>query len=188
MGLDHYSLSRSADGTPYSSSDLLYFTLLLPFLLGQINSSPTHFPSFAFLDKKFLSPITLLLLFGQKYSKSNFNFAKIFRDNSNFCSHLAKIFQVQFSSWLRKIPWFLLTHSILLPPESKRCPLKLALVLTCRFSGWNSVLKQKWILIRTPFYSILLPLESKQCPLTLASILACADSTDELRFWSMSVS
>ena len=30
-GLDHNSLSRFADGTPYSSSDLLYFTLLLPF-------------------------------------------------------------------------------------------------------------------------------------------------------------
>ena len=50
-GLDHYSLSRLADGTPYSSSDLLYFTLLLPFLLGQISLSPTPFLLFRFEQK-----------------------------------------------------------------------------------------------------------------------------------------
>ena len=55
-GLDHYSLCRLADGTPYSSSDLLHFTLLLPFLLGQIILKPTPF---------------LFLPFGQKLSKSN---------------------------------------------------------------------------------------------------------------------
>ena len=55
-GLDHYSLSRFADGTPYSSSDLLYFTLLLPF----------------YLDKLFQVQLPFsLCLFGQKFSKSN---------------------------------------------------------------------------------------------------------------------
>ena len=55
-GLDHYSLSRLRDGTPYSSSDLLYFTLLLPF----------------YLDKLFQVQLPFsLMLFGQKTSKSN---------------------------------------------------------------------------------------------------------------------
>ena len=66
-GLDHYSLSRLADGTPYSSSDLLYFILLLPFYLDKIILSPTTFLPFAFLDKNFLSTSPLLFLpFGQK--------------------------------------------------------------------------------------------------------------------------
>ena len=69
-GLDHYSLSRLADGTPYSSSDLLYFTLLLPFLIGQIFLSPTPF---------------LPLPFGQKFSKSN--------SSSFFFSNFFAVFQ-----------------------------------------------------------------------------------------------
>ena len=50
-----------ADGAPYSSSDLLYFTLLL------------------YLDKIILSPnFSSLSSFGLKFSKSNFNSSKIF--------------------------------------------------------------------------------------------------------------
>ena len=77
-GFDQYSFSRLADGTLYSSSDFLYFTLLLHFLLGLIISSPTPFLPFAFLDKNFLSPIPLLSSLGQKFSKSNFNSAQLF--------------------------------------------------------------------------------------------------------------
>ena len=61
--LDHFSPSRLADGTPYSFSDLLYFTLLL--YLGKIILSPNFF-SFSSLDKKTLSPISIL----QKFSKT----------------------------------------------------------------------------------------------------------------------
>ena len=76
-GLDRNSLSRLADGTPYSSSDLLYFTLLLPFTWTNYPKSNSLSPFF-FLDKNFLGPIPLLSPLGQKYSKSNFNFTKIF--------------------------------------------------------------------------------------------------------------
>ena len=100
-GLDHNSLSRLADGTPYSSSDLLYFTLLLPFTWTNYSQSPTPFLPFAFWTKIFSVQISLLsfffvqkfsqskfffsLLFGRKYSKSNFNFPKLFSDNSKIC-------------------------------------------------------------------------------------------------------
>ena len=75
-GLDHYSLPLLTDGTPHSSSDLLYFFLMLSFTWTNYFKSISLLP-FAFLDKNFLNPISLL--FGQKYSKSNFNFAKRFR-------------------------------------------------------------------------------------------------------------
>ena len=55
-GLDHHSLSRLADGTPYSSSDLPYFTLLLAFYVDKL------------FQVQLLSPFRL---FGQKFSKSN---------------------------------------------------------------------------------------------------------------------
>ena len=59
--LDHYSLSRLTDGIPHSSSDLLYFTPLLPPIpLDKIILSPTPFLTVAFLDKNFLSPISFL--------------------------------------------------------------------------------------------------------------------------------
>ena len=60
-GLDHNSLSRLADGTPYFSSDLLYFTLLL------------------YLDKIILSPnFSSLSSLDRRISQSNFNYPKIF--------------------------------------------------------------------------------------------------------------
>ena len=84
-GLDLNSLSNLADGTPYFSSDLLYFTLLLTFYLDKTILSPTPFLLFVFSDKIFPSPIPLLsLLFGKKCSKSNFNSTKIFKDESKF--------------------------------------------------------------------------------------------------------
>ena len=52
-GLDYYSLSRLTDGTPHSSSDLLYFTLLLLF--------------YFYLDKLFSFPFCF---FAQNFSKS----------------------------------------------------------------------------------------------------------------------
>ena len=64
-GHDHKSLSRLADGTPYSSSDLHYFTLLLYLdkiiLLPNLSSL-----SLSSLDKKLLSPTSIL----QKFSKT----------------------------------------------------------------------------------------------------------------------
>ena len=55
-GLNHNSLSRLADGTSYSSSDLPYFTPLLPF----------------YLDKLFQVQLPFsILIFGQKFSKCN---------------------------------------------------------------------------------------------------------------------
>ena len=54
--LYQYSLSRLTDGTPHSSCDLIYFTLLLPFTWTNYSKSNS------------LSPFCL---FGQKLSKSN---------------------------------------------------------------------------------------------------------------------
>ena len=69
-GLNHNSLSRFADGTPYSSSDLLYFTLILLFTWTKFFKS-NSLPSFSFLGKNFRSPIPLFSSIGQKFSKSN---------------------------------------------------------------------------------------------------------------------
>ena len=77
-GLDHYSLCRLTDGIPHSSSDLLYFILLLPFtctnslksnffspfrFLGQ-KFSMSDFSAFFSLDEKILSPTSI----SEKYS------------------------------------------------------------------------------------------------------------------------
>ena len=79
-GLDRNSLSLLTKGTPHSSSDLLYFTLLLPFtsthysksnsillfcLLDKYFLSPNFSSPFS-LDKKILSPTSIL----QKYSET----------------------------------------------------------------------------------------------------------------------
>ena len=108
--LDHYSLSRLADGTPYSSSDLLYFTLLLPFYLSKLFQVQILFS---------------LLLFGQSFSKSS---------SSSLSSSDKNILSPVFFR-LKKIPSFLLIHFILLPLESKHCPLTLASVLVCANSA-----------------------------------------------------
>ena len=86
-GLDHYSLSRLEDGTLYSSPDLLYFTLLLSFWLGQklfkSNSSslfssdknilsPTPISQKKFLDNSKFSLSRKFIPTSQKYSESHF--------------------------------------------------------------------------------------------------------------------
>ena len=84
-GLDHNSLSRSADGTLHSSSDLPYLLLYSssPFYLDKIILSPTPFLPFSswtkifqvqflfslLLDKNLLSPTSIL----QNYSKTILN-------------------------------------------------------------------------------------------------------------------
>ena len=85
-GLDHYSLSCLATGTPYSSSDWPYFTLLL--YLDQIILRP-KLSTLSPLDKEnILSPIPIL----QKYSKtiSNCVLAKI---QSHLFENILKQFQ-----------------------------------------------------------------------------------------------
>ena len=81
-GLDHNSLSRSADGNPYSSSDLLYFTLFLPFTWTNYSKS-NSLSLFCLLDKKFLGPkFSSLFLLEKKISKSKFLFSLPFRQKN----------------------------------------------------------------------------------------------------------
>ena len=92
------------------------------------SNSSSHFSS----DKNILSSTSIL----QKYSKFNFNSAKIFLDNFKFCLS-RKINSISqnyskshfFSDW-KKIPLSAYKF-ILLPPESKRCPLALASAFAC---------------------------------------------------------
>ena len=75
---DHYSLSRLTDGTPHSSSDLLYFTLLLPFTWTIFFKSKS-LSLFRLFWMKFFSVQNLFpLLLGQKHAKANLNSAKFF--------------------------------------------------------------------------------------------------------------
>ena len=76
-GLNHNSLSRLLVGTPYSSSDLPYFTLLLPLTWTNYYKSNSFSPFF-FFDKIFPGLIPLFSSLRTKFSKSNFNFTKIF--------------------------------------------------------------------------------------------------------------
>ena len=57
-GLDHYFLSCLTDVTPYSSSDLLYFALLLPFTRTNYFQSNSLFP-FGLFGQNFISLISL---------------------------------------------------------------------------------------------------------------------------------
>ena len=121
-GVDHKFSSRLTDGTPHSCSDLVYFTPFLPFTL---------------LDKIILSPIPLPFSLRTKIFqvKIPISLCSCWTKNSEFNSKFAKIFKVKFSFWLRKNSLSLLTHSILLPLESKQCPLRLASVLACADSA-----------------------------------------------------
>ena len=135
-GLDYYPLSRLTDGTLHSSSDFLFFTLLLLF----------------YWDKLFQVqlPYSLLLLW-TKFSKSNSS--SLFSSDKNFLSLTsilqkhstaipkpvlaAKSFQsrkkilssIFYLTW--KSSLLVLNHFILLSPETKRCPLTLASALAC---------------------------------------------------------
>ena len=85
-GLGRYSLSRLADGTPYSSSDLLYFTLRL-YLDKKILS-----PNFSFSPlgtKKILSPA----LNPQKNSKTIPNSVYV-ANRSNSTENFLRQFQI----------------------------------------------------------------------------------------------
>ena len=110
-GLDHYSLSRLTDGTAHSSSDLLYFTLLLRFTWTNFSMSNSishilpfaqkfyrsNFRSLFSLDKNIVSSTSIL----QKYSKTNPNSvlaAKTIQSRKNILS--------PFSFRHRKIPFF----------------------------------------------------------------------------------
>ena len=66
-GLDHNSPSRLTDGTPRSSSDLLYFTLLLPSTWTDYSKSNSLS---LVLDKTTLSPNSLPSFLWTKYSKT----------------------------------------------------------------------------------------------------------------------
>ena len=67
--LDQYSLSRLTDGIPYSSSDLLYFTLLLPFTWK--NYSKSNSLSLLLVWQKKLSPNFSSLFSSDKSSLSS---------------------------------------------------------------------------------------------------------------------
>ena len=66
-GFEHNSFSRSADGTPYSSSDLL--TLPLPFSWTKLFKVQLPFSLLPLWTKNFLSPTPLLSW--RNFSKSN---------------------------------------------------------------------------------------------------------------------
>ena len=115
---------------------LTCFTLLsFSFLLAQTISSPTPFLPFSFLDRNFLSPIPLPFSPGhflsptsilKNYSKTILNSvlaAKSFHSRKNILS------PILFLTWKNSL--FLPTNCILLPPESKRCPLTLPSALAC---------------------------------------------------------
>ena len=135
----------------------------------------SHFSCLFSSDKNVLSPTSI----PQKHSKtipSSVLAAKSFR------SRKKNLNPILCQTWKNSL--FLLTHFILLPLESKPCPLRLASVLGCADSGdelrfWT---KSESHFAQPLIYSMLLPLESKQCPLTLPSVLACAGSADEPRF------
>ena len=96
-GLDHYSLSRWTDGTPYSSSDLLYFNLLLHFYLDKLfqvqhplsflffvqKFSKSNSSSLFFVEKLILSPTSILQKYPRTFSNSVWT-AKSIRSRKNF--------------------------------------------------------------------------------------------------------
>ena len=131
-GLDHNFPSRLTDEILQSSSDLLYFTLLLPLTWTKYSKFSNFSPSHSL---------------GQIYSKSNssslFTSDKIILRKNSFSSllFLDKKFPVPIQIYKNtlgpiflltwKISFFLPTYSILLPLKSKQCPLRLASVLAC---------------------------------------------------------
>ena len=145
--LNRKSLSRLTDGTPHSSSDLLYFTPLLPFTWTNYfkSNSLSLFRCFGqkkfyvqslFLlssDKNILSPTSI----PQKYPETFLNSvlaAKSFQSCKNILN------PILFLTW--KSSFFLLTYFILLPLEAKHCSWTLASVLACPdsvedFRFWN---------------------------------------------------
>ena len=118
--LDHNFPSRSTDGTPHSSSDLLYSFFLLPFTWTNYSKS---------------NSISRFYSLGQSCSKSKISllFALPGLKFPNAAPNLQKI-PTQIFLLTQKNSLFLLTHSKLLPLESKQCPLRPASVLACEHS------------------------------------------------------
>ena len=115
-GLDHYSLSRLADGTPYSSSDLPYFTLLLYFDKNILS------PKFSSLDK--IISVQLPFNKNKKSSKTNPNSVLAAKPFQFYKNNLSPTFFLSYKTSL-----FPPSNYVLLPLESKQCPLTLASVL-----------------------------------------------------------
>ena len=133
--LDPNFPSRLTDGTPYSSSNLLSSFLLLP--STWIKYSKSNFLSPFYSDKIIPSPNSLLsLLFLNKKTKHAPNLQNYSKTISfsalaaNFFPIYKNILSFTFFPTHENSP-FLLTHSMLLPLESKQCPLKPASVLAC---------------------------------------------------------
>ena len=113
-GLDHYSLSRLADGTPYSSFELPYFILLL--YLDKIILSP----KFSSLAKK----TSVQLPFNKKSSKTITNSVLAAKHFQFYKNILSPTFLLSYKTSLCPS-----SNYVLLPLESKQCPLTLASVL-----------------------------------------------------------
>ena len=77
-GLDHNFLSGLTDGTPHSSSDLLYFNLLLPFT--NFSKSNSFSPSSLWTEKLQVKISISVRSSWTKNPKSNSNSTKIFQD------------------------------------------------------------------------------------------------------------
>ena len=131
--LDHNFPSRLTDWTSRSSSDLLYSSLLLPFTWKNYSKSNPLLP-FILLDKIIPNPIPLLSSLRTKIFSRKSLFFLLFPDEKisvqlqiekNYCK----------SNCFLLLTLLLLTHSILLPRESKQCPLTLASILACADSA-----------------------------------------------------
>ena len=126
-GLDHNFPSRLTDGTPHSSSDLLYFTLLLPFTGTNYSKSNSLSPSYS-LGQNCSKSNSSSLFSSDKISLSqNSLFSLLFLDEKNSSPTLnpQKYSKSHFPSDLKN-SLFSLTYSIILPLKSKQCLLTLA--------------------------------------------------------------
>ena len=135
--LNHNFPSRLTDGTPLSSSDLLYFFLLLPFIWTNYSKSNSLSPFYSLGQNYSKSEFPLLFALPgqsilsqtpnpQAYSKTiSFSVlaANPFQSYKNISS---PFFFLTYENCL-----FLLTYSKLLPLEAKQCPLTLASLLAC---------------------------------------------------------
>ena len=143
---DHNFHSRFTDGTLHSSSDLLYSSLLLFFtrtIFSICNSlspcyslgrkfSKTESSSLLSSDKIIRSPIFLPTYLRTQlfYIKIHSFLCSSWIENSRSKSKLEKFSKSSFLPDSKK-SLFLLTHNILLPLESKHCPLTPASVHAC---------------------------------------------------------
>ena len=104
--LDHNFLSRSTNGTPYSSSDLLASSLL-PFTWKYYPKSKSFSP-FCSLEQNYAKSNSCPLVFGHSYSKSKFPllFALPGLKILSPTPILLKYYKSNFVSELEKFPLF----------------------------------------------------------------------------------